>query len=78
MIPSFNIPACHRLIKRAFILCELSPLIEAVFSSKDEGDLVRCLRGEDAQTFIDVLYEVCSTLITKSGQFKLTSTRSVE
>ena len=53
-------PACQRLIKRAFSPDEFRSLIEAVFSSTDEDNLVRCLRGEDAQAFVDVADEVCS------------------
>ena len=58
----FDILACQRLAERAFAPDELRLLIEAVFSGTDEGDLVRCLRGDDAQTFIDVIDEVCPPL----------------
>ena len=57
---NFDTPACGRLIKRAFAPEELRSLIEVVLSSGDEGDLVRRLRGDDAQTFIDVIDEVHS------------------
>ena len=56
---NFTTPACKRLASRAFVLCELSSLIEALFSSELERNAVRSLRGDDAQTFIDVLDEVC-------------------
>jgi hypothetical protein len=69
--PFLNVdtPACKRLIKHAFAPYELFSLVEAVFSSKGEGDIVRCLRRGDAQAFIDVIDEVrfYSTSITKSG-----------
>ena len=62
LLLNFNTPACWRLSKRAFTPDELLPLIETIFSSTDEGDLVRCLRGDDAQTFIDVIDEARSPL----------------
>lgn len=37
---------------------ELPFLIEAIFSSKNEEDVVGGLQGDDAQTFIDVIDEV--------------------
>ena len=37
---------------------ELPTLIEAVLSGKDDGDTVRRLLRDDAQTFIDVIDEV--------------------
>ena len=56
-------PACTRLIKRAFAPEELPSLVEAVFSSKVEGDMIRGLVGDDAQVFIDVIDEVRSTFV---------------
>ena len=50
--------ACGRLIRRAFAPHELTSLVEAIFSSKDEGDAIRCLLADDAQIFIDVIDEV--------------------
>ena len=58
---NFDTLACGRLIRRAFALHELPSLIEAIFSSKDEGNTIRCLTGDDAQTFVDVIDEVRST-----------------
>jgi hypothetical protein len=54
---STSTPARERLIKRAFALHELPSLIEAIFSGNDADDTIRCLLGEDAQTFIDVMDE---------------------
>lgn len=51
--------ACGRLIKRQFIPHELPALIEAIFSSKGERDSIDGLLREDAQSFIDVVDEVC-------------------
>lgn len=53
-------PACGCLIRRTFSPYELSSMIEIVLSSKDEGDIVHRLCGDDAQAFIDVIDEVCS------------------
>ena len=59
-------PACKCLITRGSIApYVLPPLIEAIFSSKDESDMVHCLHGDDAQTFVDKMDEACSILITR-------------
>ena len=55
-------PACKRLITRTFSPQEVTSLIEAIFVSEDEVKMVRDLRGDDAQTFIDVIHEVRSVL----------------
>ena len=44
-------------MKRKFSPSELPFLIETAFSSTDEGRMIRCLCGDDAQTFIDVIDE---------------------
>jgi len=49
---------CRRLISRAFSSHGVIPLIGGVFMNKDELQLVSSLRGDDAQTFIDVTHEV--------------------
>jgi hypothetical protein len=54
---NFITPACGRLISRGFVPDELPSLIETIFSSKDESDAIRCLLGDDAQDFIDVIDE---------------------
>ena len=56
----FNTTACSRLIRGNFTQRELPSLIDAILSSKDEGDTVHCLPGEDAQIFIDVINEARS------------------
>ena len=53
-----HVPACRRLIDRAFTPSDVVPLIGAVFMSRDELQLVSEFRGDDAQTFIDVIFEV--------------------
>jgi hypothetical protein len=51
-------PACKRLISHAFSPHEVISLVEAVFANKDEVKMVRELRGDDAQTFVDVVHGV--------------------
>ena len=50
---------CRRLLSNTFPPRETIPLIEAIFTSKAEIDVVRDLRGDGAQKFIDVVHEVC-------------------
>jgi len=58
LLVDLNTPACRRVIRRTFATHELPSLIEAIFSSKDENNMIRCLLRDDAQTFIDVMNEV--------------------
>ena len=63
--PVFRNPyplACTRLVRRAFAVHELPSLIDAIFSSDDEGDIILHLSGEDAQNFTDVINEARSPL----------------
>ena len=53
----FDTPAYERLIRRTFAPHELPSLIEAVFSSEDVSEAVRCLPGDEFQIFIDVTAE---------------------
>lgn len=57
--PAFQITtlACERLIKRAFVVGELPSLIEAILSSRDDGETIRRLPRDDAQSLIDVVDE---------------------
>lgn len=57
-LSKLNTTACGRLLRRAFDPPELPSLIEEIFSSKDGGNTIRCLHGDDAQTFVDVIDEV--------------------
>lgn len=56
-----GVPACARLISRSFSPQQVISLIEAIFTSKEEVAMVRDLRRDDAQTFVDVVNEVRST-----------------
>jgi len=51
-------PACKRLTSRAFSPHEVIPLIEAIFTNQNEVKMIGFLRGDEAQTFIDVIHEV--------------------
>jgi len=51
-------PAWKRLIDRFPTKDERVPLIETIFSDRDEVEVVKCLRGDDAQSFVDVMDEV--------------------
>ena len=50
--------ACRQLISNTSLPHEVISLIEAIFASKAEITVVRDLRGEGAQKFIDVVDEV--------------------
>jgi hypothetical protein len=52
--------ACTQLIRRTFTPHELPLLIDAIFSSDDEGDMILRLSGDDAQNFTDVIDEARS------------------
>ena len=54
----FGAPACRRLISRTFFPHQVISLIAAIFTSRDEVEAIGCLRGDNAQTFIDVVHEV--------------------
>lgn len=51
-------PAWKRLIGRFLTRDERVPLIKTIFSDRDEVEAVKCLRGDDAQSFVDVVDEV--------------------
>ena len=55
----FNrIPAWKRLIIRPLVANERVSLITYIFSDRDETEAVKRLRGDDAQSFVDVVDEV--------------------
>ena len=56
----FETPAFQRLISRAFNPDELPTLIEMVFSSDDQAEVIRSLSEDSTQNFIDVTDEVRS------------------
>ena len=53
-----KLSACRRLINHTFSPHETVSLIEGIFTSKAEINIIRDLRGDDAQAFVDVVHEV--------------------
>ena len=60
---STSLPAWKQLISPALATRERIPLIESIVSDRDEAEMVGHLRGDDAQAFIDVIYEVSVDII---------------
>ena len=56
---STGIPAWKRLVNCTLSLDEQISLIADIFSDHDETKVVTSLRGDDAQSFVDVMDEVC-------------------
>jgi len=50
-------------------------LIEVILSSKDDGENIRCLPGDDAQTFVDVIDEVRSAFTSYHETNNVLATR---
>jgi len=53
-----DIPAWRRLISRPCATDERISLITGIFSDSNETQVVKGLRGDDAQVFVDVMDEV--------------------
>ena len=53
-------PPWKRLIDRTFSSYEVVSIIEAALTSEDAPLVTRDLRGDDSQTFVDVIHEVYS------------------
>ena len=58
LLASRTIPAWKRLTDRPLDVNERIPLIADIFSDRSEIEAVRRLRGNDAQSFVDVVDEV--------------------
>ena len=62
MCKTFSIPnsapACTSLISFTFSPEEVIPLIEAIFTTQNEVKRIGRLRGDHAQIFVDVIYNV--------------------
>ena len=65
------------MIRRTFNLHELPSLVEAIFSSKDEIDTIRCL-GDGAQAFIDAIDEARPRSLSPICRSKFTSRHSIK
>ena len=59
--------ACRRLIGRDFSPHELIPLIEEIFTRKQEVMIFAWFGRDAAQTFIDVVHEVRPTVLHLCG-----------
>ena len=59
LVLNFDIQALQRLISRAVPRDELPSAIETITSNAKPADIAGSLRGGDAQTFIDIIDEVC-------------------
>jgi len=53
-----SIPAWKSLVDRPPAIAERISLITVIFSDSDETEAVKCLSGDAAQSFIDVVDEV--------------------
>lgn len=63
ILADLDAPACKRLISRTYFPREVVALIEVIFARKDEIKTMRELRGDDVQTFIDMMHGVRFTLL---------------
>ena len=55
----FNPPGWKHLISGPLAKHERASMIATIFSNRDEIDTIRNLSGDDAQTLVNVIYEVC-------------------
>lgn len=55
--------ALERLVNRTVPQHELPLVVETIVSNVKAADIVECLQGSDAQTFIDVIDEACHHFI---------------
>ena len=70
-------PAWKRLISRPLATHERIPLITTIFDpGKNEIEAVQSLRGDDAQTFVDIVDEVPPTPFRLGRMDSLTSTQT--
>ena len=58
VLVNLGAPACRRLISHAFSPHEVISLIEAALPSEEEIEMILDFRGDDAQSFVDVVHEV--------------------
>jgi len=69
-----RIPAWKHLIDCPLGTNERIPLIADIFSNCDETEVVKCLSGDDAQSFVDVVDEVLPYFfLTSEGPTDLNS-----
>ena len=59
LVPDSDNRALRRLVSREVSQNELPSFIETIVSNTKAADIVKCLKGTDVQTFIDVIDEAC-------------------
>jgi len=64
ILPCSNPPAWKRLISDPLSMDEYTVLITSIFSNRDEVEVVGYLSGDDAQTFVNIIDEVCAYTIS--------------
>ena len=69
-----DIPAWRRLISRPHTTDERISLVTEIFSDSNEIQVVKCLREDDAQVFIDMIDEVPPSFLSRIS--RLTSTQT--
>ena len=57
--PNPDPPGWKKLIGGPLTTHERATLIVTIFSNRDEIEVIKQLCGDEAQTFVDVIYEVC-------------------
>ncbi|KAF9647776.1 kinase-like protein [Thelephora ganbajun] len=62
ILRAYGIPVWKPLIDCPFAMDERISLITTIFSDSTETEVVKCLRGDDAQSFVDVIDEILDTL----------------
>ena len=67
LFPHCNTIESRHIDRRAFVLRELSPLIEATLPRKDEDEMIRRLSVEDAQIIVDAMDEVRTGLVVAAN-----------
>ena len=66
-VDSVEVPAWKRLVSHDLPQREVIPLIRAMFTSRDEVKMIRALRGDDAQKFINSIHKVCPASFPPEG-----------
>ena len=71
----FDLPGWKRLTRGPLATHERISLITTIFSNRDEIEMIKRLCGEDAQIFIDTIYEVYPYVLVR-GTGPLTPTQT--
>ena len=71
--PEIDSPSWKRLISPSLAAHERTSLIATMFSKRDEVEATRQIGGDDAQTFVNLIYEVRSHHLVSPKNDPLTS-----